>query len=138
MEDNKPENEDQQENIFPPGEQPEDKNTVDNAEQASTGNPQLETLNTQQSTEMEVHHHTHQPHGKKTWKHYFWEFLILFLAVFCGFLAEWKLEHVIENTREKQYIQSLIADLKNDQEVLTQHIKSTKASILMLDTLTIF
>lgn len=37
---------------------------------------------------MEVHHHTHPSHGKKTWKEYFWEFLMLFLAVFCGFLAE--------------------------------------------------
>jgi hypothetical protein len=34
---------------------------------------------------MEVHHHTHASHGKKNWKSYFWEFLMLFLAVFCGF-----------------------------------------------------
>lgn len=40
---------------------------------------------------MEVHHHPHDPaapHHKKNWKSYFWEFLMLFLAVFCGFLAE--------------------------------------------------
>jgi hypothetical protein len=39
---------------------------------------------------MEVHHHAHnpaEPHHKKNWKAYFWEFLMLFLAVFCGFLA---------------------------------------------------
>ena len=35
---------------------------------------------------MEVHSHTHSP--RKKWTHYFWEFLMLFLAVFCGFLAE--------------------------------------------------
>ena len=40
---------------------------------------------------MEVHHHTHTP--RKKWTHYFWEFLMLFLAVFCGFLAEYQLEH---------------------------------------------
>ena len=38
---------------------------------------------------MEVHHHTHpdshRGHEKKSWKSYFWEFLMLFLAVFCGF-----------------------------------------------------
>jgi hypothetical protein len=31
---------------------------------------------------MEVHAHSHS-HGKKNWKAYFWEFLMLFLAVFC-------------------------------------------------------
>ena len=36
---------------------------------------------------MEVHAHTHA-HGKKTWKSYFWEFLMLFLAVTLGFFVE--------------------------------------------------
>ena len=62
---------------------------------------------------MEVHAHTHA-HGKKNWKAYFWEFLMLFLAVFCGFLAEYQLEHKIERDREKQYVQSLMNDLKTD------------------------
>jgi len=51
-----------------------------------------ETITPIQETEnMEVHHHAHDPalpHHKKNWKSYFWEFLMLFLAVFCGFLAE--------------------------------------------------
>ena len=34
---------------------------------------------------MEVHAHTHTP--RKKWTHYFWEFLMLFFAVFCGFLS---------------------------------------------------
>ncbi len=54
---------------------------------------------------MEVHAHTHT--ARKKWTHYFWEFLMLFLAVFCGFLAEYQLEHKIEKDREKQYIYSL-------------------------------
>ena len=61
---------------------------------------------------MEVHTHTHTP--RKKWIHYFWEFLMLFLAVFCGFLAENLREHRIERDREKQYIQSLMNDLKTD------------------------
>ena len=64
--------------------------------------------NKPQTEEMEVHHHTHAGHGKKTWKDYFWEFLMLFLAVFCGFLAEYQLEHVVEHQREKEYIHSFI------------------------------
>ena len=39
---------------------------------------------------------------------------MLFLAVFCGFLAEYQLEHKIEKDREKQYMASLYQDLKTD------------------------
>jgi hypothetical protein len=39
---------------------------------------------------------------------------MLFLAVFCGFLAEYQLEHKIEKDREKQFIRSMIEDLEND------------------------
>lgn len=61
---------------------------------------------------MEVHHHAHT--ARKKWTHYFWEFLMLFLAVFCGFLAEYQLEHKIERDREKKFIQTYIEDLKVD------------------------
>ena len=61
---------------------------------------------------MEVHHHSHT--ARKKWTHYFWEFLMLFLAVFCGFLAEYQLEHKIERERGKQYIESFYEDLKKD------------------------
>jgi hypothetical protein len=39
---------------------------------------------------------------------------MLFLAVFCGFLAEYQLEHKIEKNRERQYMQSMITDLNTD------------------------
>ena len=39
---------------------------------------------------------------------------MLFLAVFCGYLAEWQLERTIEHQREKQFIRSLVEDLKRD------------------------
>src|ERR1041385_1902744 len=61
---------------------------------------------------MEVHQHTHTERKKFT--HYLWEFLMLFLAVFCGFLAENFREHQIEKERGKQYIISLYQDLKTD------------------------
>src|SRR6188768_1566944 len=61
---------------------------------------------------MDVHHHPHT--ARKKWTHYFWEFLMLFLAVFCGFLAENQREHMIEHQREKQFMRSLLKDLKND------------------------
>ncbi len=61
---------------------------------------------------MEVHAHSHTP--RKKWTHYFWEFFMLFLAVFCGFLAEYKLEHLIEKRKEKKIISALYADIKKD------------------------
>jgi len=61
---------------------------------------------------MEVHHHSHT--ARKKWTHYFWEFLMLFLAVFCGFLAEYQLEHKIERDRAKELARSFYDELKND------------------------
>ncbi len=97
---------------------------------------QSETQNAKQETEnMETHAqdlHKAPGHG---WKHYFFEFFMLFLAVFCGFLAENWREHIVEQEREKQYIESLVADLKSDQEVLSKHIADVKAGTLMMDSL---
>ncbi|HMK03773.1 MAG TPA: hypothetical protein VK489_06260 [Ferruginibacter sp.] len=84
---------------------------------------------------MEVHHHTHPAHGKKTWKEYFWEFLMLFLAVFCGFLAEYQLEHKIEKDRELQFIRSLATDLEDDVKSLDAMIGQEHDGIKSLDTL---
>ncbi len=68
--------------------------------------------NTQPSA-MEVHHHAHI-HSKSKWKEYIFQFFMLFLAVFCGFLAEYQLEHKIERDRELVYMQSMIEDLAAD------------------------
>ena len=62
---------------------------------------------------MEVHH-PHHPLHKKKWTEYLLEFLMLFLAVFLGFVAENIREHRVEAMREKEYISSLARDIKND------------------------
>jgi hypothetical protein len=85
---------------------------------------------------MEVHAHTAGPgETRKKWTHYFWEFLMLFLAVFCGFLAEYQLEHKIEKDRESQFIHSLIEDLGQDTIQFQLNIVSLKKSMQRLDTL---
>ena len=73
---------------------------------------------------MEVHAHSHTE--RKKWTHYFWEFLMLFLAVFCGFLAENQREHMVEHQREKQYMNSLITDLKGDTALIRSVISFTE------------
>ena len=61
---------------------------------------------------MEVHTHSHTP--RKKWTHYFWEFLMLFLAVVCGFFAEYQLEHKIEKDRARQFLQSMLVDVRTN------------------------
>jgi len=81
---------------------------------------------------MEVHAHSHTE--RKKWTHYFWEFLMLFLAVFCGFLAENIREHSIEHQREKQYMGSLLSDLAADTTVLGSGIPLKLKRISAIDS----
>ncbi len=72
---------------------------------------------------MEVHAHTHTAPasggtGRKKWTHYFWEFLMLFLAVTLGFFVENKREHYIEDKRADHLVTSLIKDLQKDTALL--------------------
>jgi hypothetical protein len=82
---------------------------------------------------MEVHHHAHT--ARRKWTHYFWEFLMLFLAVFCGFLAEYKLEQTIERHREKEFMYTMIEDLKKDTTKLSQLDKSLTRIEKSIDTI---
>jgi len=61
---------------------------------------------------MEVHHHPHVE--KKNFKEYFLEFLMIFLAVTMGFIAESLRENLVNNEKEKNYMESMIKDLKKD------------------------
>ena len=69
---------------------------------------------------MEVHAHTHT--ARKKWTHYLWEFLMLFLAVFCGFLAENQREHMVEHNREEKFAKRLLSDLAEDSAFLNKRI----------------
>ena len=85
----------------------------------SSDSEQPITQNIKPATDnMEVHHHAHDPaapHHKKNWKSYFWEFLMLFLAITLGFLVENQREHYIEHLRAKEFAKSLIKDLESDK-----------------------
>ena len=60
---------------------------------------------------------------------------MLFLAVFCGFLAENQREHYVEHQREKQYIYSLINDLSTDTAKIQTMIALGKEAMTGLDSL---
>ena len=59
---------------------------------------------------------------------------MLFLAVFCGFLAEYQLEHKIEKDREKRFIQTFIEDLKTDTAAIRQNILFRQNKMRAMDT----
>jgi hypothetical protein len=82
---------------------------------------------------MEVHAHSHT--ARKKWTHYFWEFIMLFLAVFCGFLAEYQLEHMIEKERRKEYVLSFYYDLHNNLATCSVIIDGNKKKIEPLNNM---
>ena len=81
---------------------------------------------------MEVHHHAHT--SRKKWTHYLWEFLMLFLAVFCGFLAENIREHKIEKHRAKVFAVSMLKDLQSDTSQLASYGKYFEYASRNVDT----
>lgn len=82
---------------------------------------------------MEVHAHAHS-HEKKNWKSYFWEFLMLFLAVTLGFLVENLREHYVERLKAYEFAESLIADLNEDSAQLVAGIKQIDFVAPRIDT----
>lgn len=82
---------------------------------------------------MEVHHHSH--HGKKKWTEYFWEFLMLFLAVTLGFLVENQREHYVEHLRAKVYAEMLIEDLAADTTEILDVIREDKIILSCFDSI---
>ena len=84
---------------------------------------------------MEVHHHSHSARKKKT--DYLWEFVMLFLAVFSGFLAENLREHYVEHRRENKYIRSIVEDLATDTSWMNTYLHDQRVSIEALDSVII-
>jgi hypothetical protein len=82
---------------------------------------------------MEVHSHTHTP--RKKWNHYLWEFLMLFLAVFAGFLAENQREHIVEKKRAHQFLESMLVDVRTNIKNLDSLIVQDDIYIRNYDSL---
>lgn len=87
---------------------------------------------------MEVHHHPHSgsdSHLKKSFKSYFWEFLMIFIAVTLGFFAEQLREEYIEHKKATEYVHSFYEDLKTDTATLSDRINFETKKIAELNTL---
>src|SRR5882724_2521484 len=84
---------------------------------------------------MEVHHHPDLHHKPKKWKEYFLEFLMIFLAVTLGFIAENIREHITDSVKEKQYIAGFIRNLKDDTANLRHVIEFDKQQVKGVDSM---
>ncbi len=91
-----------------------------NAQPKNSSNEAIPTKKTDainqvpETENMEVHKHPHHVTHKKKWGEYLLEFLMLFLAVFLGFIAENQREHIVEHQREKKFARRLLSDLRQD------------------------
>src|SRR4030095_1909637 len=82
---------------------------------------------------MEVHHHSHT--ARKKWTHYFWEFLMLFLAVSLGFYAENLREGMIHKEQVKTNMRSLLSDLRSDVILFDSVIERNQYAYTRADSL---
>ena len=63
---------------------------------------------------------------------------MIFLAVTMGFFAERLREHLNDNSKGKEYIESLVQDLTVDQQILAKDILSLRSGISMMDSMITF
>jgi hypothetical protein len=83
---------------------------------------------------MEVHH-PHHPTHKKKWSEYIIEFVMLFTAVFLGFIAENIREHAVEQNRAKEFSESLVRDLQSDIIAINNQTKTIGLYSAVADSL---
>jgi hypothetical protein len=87
----------------------------------------------QEIENMEVHHHPKVE--KKNFKQYFLEFLMIFLAVTLGFFAESLREHISDKGKEKEYLSSMVNELKYDTAQYSKTLKKIYYVRPILDSL---
>ncbi len=84
---------------------------------------------------MEVHHHSGHHEGTKTFKDYFQEFLMIFLAVTMGFLAENVREYITDNHHVAELAGQLKEDLINDTTNIEKLVSSLEVQMGKTDSL---
>lgn len=94
-----------------------------------------ETINSIQETEnMEIHHHPDLHHKPKKLKEYFLEFIMIFLAVGMGYMAENLRENLVNKEKEVKYVENLVRDLKEEKKSTTEIIKINQEMMTAIDT----
>jgi hypothetical protein len=106
---------------------------MDNLNDESSGNSNAKSENI--SGHKEVFHQPDTHYKPKRWKDYFLEFLMIFLAVTLGFIAENFREYINDIAKEKQYIEGFISNLKDDMANLSHVIEADRQQVKGLDSM---
>jgi hypothetical protein len=130
------------ENTEPKDQPKEDFTHQDPGDPSDGTNPIPEPENKPQEQEPEKDPVRDRPRNRsfrKPARHYFFEFLMMFLAVFAGFLADNWREQLQEHKREKEFIHSIVEDLKSDTlqsgNILVQLMNTSKSIDTLLNEL---
>ena len=83
---------------------------------------------------MEIPYQIHVHHDKRL-KDYLFDFFMLFFAVTLGFFVENTREHLSRNKKEREYIRSMIQDLKEDTVKMTSYINYNNGLLAGVDSL---
>jgi len=84
---------------------------------------------------MEIHAHHLQKAPSHGWKHYLYEFFMLFLAVTLGFFVENQREHYVDRKKELVYVKGIFKDLVSDTVNFSQFISKTLENESRIDSL---
>jgi len=82
---------------------------------------------------MEVHHHPKVE--RKRFREYFLEFIMIFLAVTLGFFAENIREKIADERKVRQYVVSMLRDLKSDTENYHMYDSLSLTYCALVDTI---
>ena len=108
----------------------------ENASDQILPNIETDTVNLNQETEkMEVHAHDLHKAPGHGWRHYLFEFLMLFFAVSLGAYVENLRESILHKEEVKTHINSLVADLQTDISLLESGLDRNNYSAQMADSL---
>ncbi len=75
---------------------------------------------------------------KEKLPHFFFEFVLVFLAVFCGFLADNQREAMADKETASRYMKLLVADLKKDTAEIGHEIGRANLALTNTDSLLLF
>lgn len=111
--------------------------SVSTYEKTNTSEKQLKQINEEpvkKSEYIDAYHHKGNHHDRKL-KDYIFEFIMLFLAITGGFFTENMRENMEERHKEKQYIVSLIRDIKEDTTKIHSLILSNQRQMTGIDSI---
>jgi len=84
---------------------------------------------------MEVHYHSKHSGKPRVNKEYLFEFLVIFIAITGSFFAENLREHFIDKHKEKEYMESMLQDLKTDTSNIGTIVLKNNEQIKGIDSM---